>query len=36
MSDDELFGKVELAAAQMGPVALIPLDALTPRAWDVR
>jgi hypothetical protein len=36
MSDDELLGKVELAAAQMGPVALIPLDALTPRAWDVR
>ena len=34
LSDDELFGKVELATAQDGPVALIPLDALTPRAWD--
>jgi GNAT superfamily N-acetyltransferase len=36
LSDDELFGRVEVAAAQVGPVALIPLDALTPRAWDAR
>ncbi|HET9359440.1 MAG TPA: hypothetical protein VFO58_06810 [Vicinamibacterales bacterium] len=36
LSDDELFGKVEVAAAQVGPVALMPLDALTPRAWDAR
>jgi hypothetical protein len=36
LSDDELFGEVELAAARVGPVALMPLDALTPRAWDAR
>lgn len=36
LSDDELFGRVEVATAQVGPVTLMPLDALTPRAWDVR
>ena len=35
-SDDELLGQVELAASAIGPAALRPLDALTPRAWDVR
>jgi hypothetical protein len=35
-SDDELLGQVELAAIGVGPAALRPLDALTPRAWDVR
>jgi hypothetical protein len=34
--DDELLGQVELAASGVGPAALRPLDALTPRAWDVR
>jgi hypothetical protein len=35
-SDDELLGQVELAASGVGPAALRPLDALTPRAWDAR
>lgn len=35
-SDDELLGQVELAASGVGPAALRPLDAMTPRAWDVR
>lgn len=35
-SDDEFLGQVELAAAGVGPAALRPLDALTPRAWDAR
>lgn len=35
-SDDELLGQVELAAGRVGPAALMPLDALTPRAWDGR
>ena len=35
-ADDELLGQVELAASGVGPAALRPLDALTPRAWDVR
>ena len=35
-SEDEFLGQVELAAAQNGPVALRPLDAMTPRAWEVR
>jgi len=35
-SDDEMLGQVELAAIGVGPAALRPLDALTPRAWDVR
>jgi hypothetical protein len=36
ISDDELLGQLELAASGVGPAALRPLDALTPRAWDVR
>lgn len=36
LSDDELLGQVELAAGRVGPAALRPLDALTPRPWDVR
>jgi len=36
VSDDEFLGQVELAAGRVGPVALIPLDALTPSAWDAR
>ena len=35
-SDDELLGQVELAASGVGPAALRPLEALTPRAWDAR
>jgi hypothetical protein len=35
-SDDEFLGQVELAGGSGGPEALRPLDALTPRAWDVR
>jgi anti-sigma factor RsiW len=34
-SEDEFLGQVEVAATQNGPVALRPLDAMTPRAWDV-
>jgi hypothetical protein len=36
VSDDELLGQVELAVSGVGPAVLRPLDALTPRAWDVR
>jgi hypothetical protein len=36
LSDDELLGQIELAVGSAGPAALAPLDALTPRAWDVR
>jgi len=35
-SDDEFLGQVELAFGSAGPATLRPLDALTPRAWDVR
>ena len=35
-SDDEFLGQVEIAAVGVGPAALRPLDALTPRAWDAR
>ena len=35
-SEDEFLGQIELAAAQSGPVALRALDAMTPRAWEVR
>jgi hypothetical protein len=34
-SEDEFLGQVEVAATQNGPVALRPLDAMTPRAWEV-
>jgi hypothetical protein len=37
MSDDEqLLGQIEAAVGRAGPAALRPLDALTPRAWDVQ
>jgi hypothetical protein len=36
MSDDELLGQIEAAVGSTGPAALRPLDALTPRAWDVQ
>ena len=36
LSDDELLGQIELAVGSAGPAALAPLDAQTPRAWDVR
>lgn len=35
MTDDEFLGQVELAIGGNGPVALRPLDVLTPRAWEV-
>jgi hypothetical protein len=34
LSDDEFLGQVE-AAGSAGPAALRPLDALTPRVWEV-
>ncbi len=33
-SEDEFLGQIELAAHN-GPAALRPLDAMTPRAWDI-
>jgi hypothetical protein len=36
VSDDELLGQIEVAVGRTGPAALRPLDALTPRAWDVQ
>ncbi len=36
ISDEEFLGQLELAVARGGPESLRPLDALTPRAWDVR
>jgi hypothetical protein len=36
LSDDEFLGQIELAVGSAGPAMLRPLDALTPRAWDVR
>jgi hypothetical protein len=36
VSDDELLGQIEAAVDSAGPAALRPLDALTPRAWDVQ
>ena len=37
LSDDEqLLGQIELAVDSPGPAVLAPLDALTPRAWDVQ
>jgi hypothetical protein len=35
-SDDEFYGQVELAFGSAAPAALRSLDALTPRASDVR
>jgi hypothetical protein len=31
-----LLGQIEAAVDSSGPAALRPLDALTPRAWDVQ
>jgi hypothetical protein len=36
LSDDELLGQIEAAVGSTGPAALRALDAVTPRAWDVR
>ena len=36
VSDDELLGQIELAVGSTGPAVLAPIDALTPRAWDVQ
>jgi hypothetical protein len=36
VSDDELLGQIELAGGSTAPAVLAPLDALTPRAWDVQ
>jgi hypothetical protein len=36
ISDDELLGQIEAAVGSTGPAALRALDAVTPRAWDVR
>jgi hypothetical protein len=36
LSDDELLGQIEAAVDRASPAALRPLDALTPRAWDVQ
>jgi hypothetical protein len=33
-SEDEFLGQIELAARN-GPAALRPLDAMTPRAWEI-
>jgi len=36
LSDDELLGQIEAAVGSSGPESLRALDAVTPRAWDVR
>ncbi len=36
MTDDEFLGQIEAAVDSTGPAALRPIDALTPRAWEVR
>jgi hypothetical protein len=35
LSDDEFLGQIEVAVGSGGPMALRPLDVLTPRAWEV-
>jgi hypothetical protein len=35
-SEEEFLGQVEVAASRNGPAALRSLDAMTPRAWEVR
>ena len=35
-SEDEFLGQIEIAASRNGPAALRPLDAMTPRAGEVR
>jgi hypothetical protein len=36
ITDEEFLGEVEAAIDSSGPAALRPIDALTPRAWEVR
>jgi hypothetical protein len=36
ITDEEFLGEVEAAIDSTGPAALRPIDALTPRAWEVR
>lgn len=35
-SEEEFLGQIESAGSRNGPAALGPLDAMTPRAWEVR
>ena len=35
-TEDEFLGQIELAVGSAGPAVLRPIDALTPRAWEVR
>lgn len=35
-SEEEFLGQIEVAASRNGPAALRPLDAMTPRLWEVR
>lgn len=35
-SEEEFLGQIEVAASRNGPAALRSLDAMTPRAWEVR
>ena len=35
-SEEEFLGQIESAGSRNGPAALRPLDAMTPRAWEVR
>ena len=35
-AEDEFLGQIELAVGSAGPAVLRPIDALTPRAWEVR
>lgn len=35
-SEDEFLIQIEAAASRNGPAALHPLDAMTPRSWEVR
>lgn len=36
VSDEELLDEIEIASASAGPAALRRIDAVTPRAWDIR
>ena len=35
-SEEEFLGQIESAGSRNGPPALRPLDAMTPRVWEVR
>ena len=35
-SEEEFLSQIESAGSRNGPDALLPLDAMTPRAWEVR